>query len=79
MEKREGLRFDWYGIADADFIDELAATVTDTVNEKRSTRGLTPDKATARAEEERFIAKHLIGSLSIMRTQASLQSAHQHQ
>jgi len=63
MEKREGLRFDWYQLTEADFIDELAATVTDTVNEKRSTRGLTPDKAIGRAEEERFIAKHLIGSL----------------
>ena len=63
MEKREGLRFDWYGIADADFIDDLVATVIDTVNIKRSTRGLTPEQAVARAEEEQLIAKHLIGSL----------------
>jgi len=59
----DGLRFDWYQPTDADFIDELVATVTDTVNLKRSTRGLTPEQAIARAEEEQLIAKHLIGSL----------------
>ena len=59
----DGLRFDWYQPTDADFIDELVATVIDTVNVKRSTRGLTPEQAMARAEEEQLIAKHLIGSL----------------
>ena len=59
----DGLRFDWYQPTDADFIDELVATVIDTVNIKRSTRGLTPEQAIARAEEEQLIAKHLIGSL----------------
>ena len=59
----DGLRFDWYQPTDADFIDELVATVIDTVNIKRSTRGLTPEQAVARAEEERLIAKHLVGSL----------------
>jgi len=63
MKKKEGLRFDWYQPTDAEFIDELAATVIDVVNEKRSTRGLTPEQAIARAEEEQLIAKHLIGSL----------------
>ena len=58
-----GLRFDWYQPTDAEFIDELAATVIDVVNEKRSTRGLTPEQAIARAEEEYLIATHLIGSL----------------
>ena len=62
-EKVNGLRFDWYQPTDAEFIDELAATVIDVVNEKRSTRGLTPEQAIARAEEEQLIAKHLIGSL----------------
>lgn len=41
----------------------MVATVIDVVNVKRSTRGLTPEQATARAEEEQLIAKHLIGSL----------------
>ena len=59
----DGLRFDWYQPTDANFIDELVATVIDTVNIKRSTRGLTPEQAVARAEEEQLIAKHLIGSL----------------
>ena len=59
----DGLRFDWYQPTDAEFIDELAATVIDVVNEKRSTRGLTPKQTIARAEEEQLIAKHLIGSL----------------
>ena len=63
MKKKEGLRFDWYQPTDAEFIDELAATVIDVVDEKRSTRGLTPEQAIARAEEEQLIAKHLIGSL----------------
>ena len=58
----DGLRFDWYQPTAADFIDELVATVIDTVNVKRSTRGLTPEQAIARAEEEHLIAKHLIGS-----------------
>ena len=59
----DGLRFDWYQPTDAEFIDELVVTVIDTVNAKRSTRGLTPEQAIARAEEEQLIAKHLIGSL----------------
>ena len=59
----DGLRFDWYQPTAADFIDELVATVIDTVNVKRSTRGLTPEQAIARAEEEHLIAKNLIGSL----------------
>jgi hypothetical protein len=59
----KGSRFDWYQPTDAEFIDELAATVIDVVNEKRSTRGLTPEQAINRAEEEQLIAKHLIGSL----------------
>ena len=59
----DGLRFDWYQPTDADFIDELVATVIDTVNVKRSTRGLTPEQAITRTEEEQLIAKHLIGSL----------------
>jgi len=62
-DKVHGLRFDWYQPTDAEFIDELAATVIDVVNEKRSTRGLTPEQAIARAEEEQLIAKHIIGSL----------------
>ena len=34
----DGLRFDWYQPTDADFIDELVATVIDTVNIKRKLR-----------------------------------------
>jgi hypothetical protein len=52
----KGSRFDWYQPTDADFIDELVATVIDVVNVKRSTRGLTPEQTIARAEEERLIA-----------------------
>ena len=59
----KGSRFDWYQPTDANFIDELVATVIDTVNIRRSTRGLTPEQAINRAEEEQLIAKHLIGSL----------------
>jgi hypothetical protein len=59
----DGLRFDWYQPTEAEFIDELVATVIDIVNVNRSTRGLTPEQAIARAEEEQLIATHLIGSL----------------
>ena len=59
----DGLRFDWYQPTDAEFIDELVATVVDTISIGRSTRGLTSEQAIARAEEEQLIAKHLIGSL----------------
>jgi hypothetical protein len=59
----DGLRFDWYQITHAEFLDELVKTVIDTVNKKRSTRGLTPEQAIARSKEEQLIAKHLIGSL----------------
>lgn len=59
----DGLRFDWYQPTSAEFIDELAVTVIDTINTGRSTRGLTPEQAIARAEEEQLIAKHIIGSL----------------
>ena len=57
-----GLRFDWYQPTDAEFVDELVVTVVDTISIRRSTRGLTPEQAIARAEEEQLIAKHLIGS-----------------
>ena len=52
----KGSRFDWYQPTDADFIDELVATVIDTVNIRRSTRGLTPEQAINRAEEEQLIS-----------------------
>lgn len=59
----DGLRFDWYQPTDAEFIDELVVTVVDTISIGRSSRGLTPEQAIARTEEEQLIAKHLIGSL----------------
>ena len=63
MKLREGIRFDWYAIADADFIAELVETVIDTMNTGRSTRGLTPEQAATRSIEEQLISQHLLSAL----------------
>ena len=58
---KDGLRFDWYPILQADFIDDLAAEVMAIIEAARtSTRG----SSKAAAEELQLtIAKHLLSAL----------------
>ena len=60
---KDGLRFDWYPILQADFIDDLAAEVMATVEAARtSTRGSSKAAAEERTQQL-IIAKHLLSAL----------------
>ena len=61
---KEGLRFDWHPILQADFINDLAAEVMSTVEAARtSTRGSTKDAIDVRTQQQLIIAKHLLSAL----------------
>ena len=61
---KEGLRFDWHPILQADFINDLAAEVVSTVEAARtSTRGSTKDAIDVRTQQQLIIAKHLLWAL----------------
>ena len=61
---KDGLRFDWYPILQADFIDDLAAEVMATIEAARtSTRGSSPAAAQKRTQDQLIIAKHLLSAL----------------
>jgi hypothetical protein len=61
---KDGLRFDWYPILQADFIDDLAAEVMHTIEAaKTSTRGSSPTAAEKRTQDQLIIAKHLLSAL----------------
>ena len=61
---KDGLRFDWYPILQADFIDDLAAEVMATIEAARtSTRGSSPAAAEKRTQDQLIIAKHLLSAL----------------
>ena len=61
---KDGLRFDWYPILQADFIDELAAEVMATIEAARtSTRGSSPAAAEKRTQQQLIIAKRLLSAL----------------
>jgi len=58
---KDGQRFDWFKPLAADFIDELAAKVMDTIEESKiSTRGASKE---ASQEKRLTIAKHLLSAL----------------
>ena len=61
---KDGLRFDWYPILQADFLDDLAAEVMATIEAARtSTRGSSPAAAEERTQDQLIIAKHLLSAL----------------
>ena len=61
---KDGLRFDWYPILQADFIDDLAAEVMAIIEAARtSTRGSSKAAAEGRTQQQLSIAKHLLSSL----------------
>ena len=61
---KDGLRFDWYPILQADFLDDLAAEVIVTIEAARtSTRGSSPAAAEKRTQHQLIIAKHLLSAL----------------
>jgi len=64
LSVKDGLRFDWYPILQADFIDDLAAEVMVTIEAARtSTRGSSPAAAEERTQQQLTIAKHLLSAL----------------
>ena len=55
---KDGLRFDWYPILQADFIDDLAAEVMAIIEAARtSTRGSSKAAAEERTQQQLSIAK----------------------
>ena len=61
---KDGLRFDWYPILQADFLDDLASEVMATIEAARtSTRGSSPATAEGRVQQQLTIAKHLLSAL----------------
>tara|TARA_B110000902_G_scaffold80008_1_gene95129 strand:+ start:380 stop:670 length:291 start_codon:yes stop_codon:yes gene_type:complete len=61
---KDGLRFDWYPILQADFIDDVATKVMTTVEAARtSTRGFSPATAEGRTQQQLTIAKYLLSAL----------------
>ena len=61
---KDGLRFDWYPLLQADFLDDLAAEVMATIEAARtSTRGSSPATAEERTQDQLIIAKHLLSAL----------------
>ena len=61
---KDGLRFDWYPILQADFLDDLAAEVMATIEAARTTtRGSSAATAEGRAQQQLTIAKHLLSAL----------------
>ena len=64
LSVKDGLRFDWYPILQADFIDELAAEVMATIEAARkTTRGSSPAAAEKRTQHQLILAKHLLSAL----------------
>ena len=73
---KDGLRFDWYPILQADFIDDLAAEVMVTIEAARtSTRGSSPAAAEERTQHQLIIAKHLLSALYCAYSTVSIKKA----
>jgi len=73
---KDGLRFDWYPILQADFIDELATEVMATIEAARtSTRGSSPATAEKRTQDQLIIAKHLLSALYCAYSTVSIKKA----
>jgi hypothetical protein len=61
---KDGLRFDWYPILQADFLDDLASEVMATIEAARtSTRGSSPATAEGRVQQQLTIATPSIRAL----------------
>ncbi len=61
---KDGLRFDWYPILDAKFIDDLAAEVMTTIlAARKSTRGSSKATTEERNQQQLEITKHLLSAL----------------
>jgi len=76
MPSKDGVRFDWYPILQADFITDLAAEVMATIEAARtSTRGSSPDAAEKRTQDQLIIAKHLLSALYCTYSTVSIKKA----
>jgi len=73
---KDGLRFDWYPILQAAFLDDLAAEVMATIETARtSTRGSSPAAAEKRTHDQLTIAKHLLSALYCAYSTVSIKKA----
>ena len=64
ISSKDGLRFDWHPILQADFIDGLAAEIITTIEAARtSTRGSSKASAEERTQQHLTIAIHLLSAL----------------
>ena len=76
IPSKDGLRFDWYPLLQADFIDDLAAEVIATIEAARtSTRGSSPAAAEKRTQDQLIIAKHLLSALYCAYSTVSIKKA----
>ena len=61
---KDGLRFDWYPILQADFLDDLASEIMMIIEAaSTSTRGFSQAAAEGRTQQQPTIAKHLLSAL----------------
>ena len=61
---KDGLRFDWYPILQADFLDDLASEVMVIIEAaSTSTRGFSQAAAEGRTQQQLIITKHLLSAL----------------
>ena len=73
---KDGLRFDWYPILQAAFLDDLADEVMATIETARtSTRGSSPAAAEKRTHDQLTIAKHLLSALYCAYSTVSIKKA----
>jgi hypothetical protein len=76
LSVKDGLRFDWYPILQADFLDDLAAEVMVTIEAARtSTRGSSPAAAEERTQDQLIISKHLLSALYCAYSTVSIKKA----
>jgi len=51
------MRFDWYGSLDESWLNDLVGLVQETIDQDRSSRGLTPGQKQHRASQETLISQ----------------------
>ena len=64
LSAKDGLRFDWYVLLKADFMDDLVNEILDQIEQTQtSTRGISKEKAKCKKQQQRVIAQHLLSAL----------------
>ena len=57
------MRFDWYASLDESWLNDLVRLVQETIDQDRSTRGLTPGQKQDRALQEALISQKVLSAL----------------